>query len=120
MHAHQSLCQVNDCEERSFKLEDDTWYFEAVRFLGLEKMHAADHLALCPRHAAMFQHVNESKRMLKQEFTTRCASGNNGTLTIPVMLADESIEVFLHPTHVIDLEAALEVEASGERDAEDG
>ena len=119
MHAHQSLCQVSDCEERSFKLKDDTWYFEAVRFLDLEKMHAADHLALCPRHAAMFQHMNESKKVLKQEFTTRCASGNNGTLTIPVMLAGESIEVFLHPNHVIDLEAALEVETSGERDVED-
>ena len=30
-HAHSSLCQVSDCVDRSFKLENDTWYFEAVR-----------------------------------------------------------------------------------------
>ena len=118
-YSHQSLCQVSDCQDKSFKLEDGTWYFQAVRFLGLEKMHAADHLALCPRHAAMFRHVNESKRGLKREFATRCASGNNGTLTIPVVLAGNNVEVFLHPNHVIALEAALEVEASEERDAKD-
>ena len=117
-HAHQSLCQVSGCEDRSFKLESGTWYFEAVRFLGLEKMYAADHLALCPRHAAMFQHVIKSKNGLKQEFAARCASGNDGTLKIPVVLAGENVEILLHPNHVIDLEAALE--ASGELDAEDG
>ena len=111
-HAHQSLCQVSGCEDRSFKLESGTWYFEAVRFLGLEKMYAADHLALCPRHAAMFQHVIKSKNGLKQEFAARCASGNDGTLKIPVVLAGENVEILLHPNHVIDLEAALE--ASGE------
>ncbi|MYD91594.1 MAG: ATP-binding protein [Caldilineaceae bacterium SB0662_bin_9] len=118
-HAHQSLCQVSDCKDRSFKRENGTWYFEAVRFLGLRKMHASDHLALCPRHAAMFQHVNESKEGLKREFTMRCASGKNGTLTIPVVLAGKDVEVFLHPNHAIDLEAALKVESSGERDTED-
>ena len=116
MHAHQSLCQVSGCEDRSFKLENGTWYFEAVRFLGLEQMQAADYLALCPRHAAMFQYVNKSKNGLKQEFAARCASGNDGTLKIPVVLAGENVEILLAPNHVIDLEAALE--ASGKRDAE--
>ena len=36
-YAHVSLCQVIGCEDRSFKL-NGTWYFEAVRFLGLDKM----------------------------------------------------------------------------------
>ncbi len=116
-YAHHNLCQVNGCEDRSFKLENGTWYFDAVRFLGLEKMHAADHLALCPRHAAMFRHVNKSKNGLKREFVVRCAAGNNGTLKIPVVLAEEKVEILLAPNHVIDLEAALE--ASGERDVED-
>ncbi len=114
-HAHVSLCQVSGCRDKSFKLEEDTWYFEAVRFLGLEKMCAADHLALCPRHAAMYQHANESKSGLKREFASSCASEHGGgVMRIPVTLAGTKVEVFLAPKHVIDLDAALE--ASGDPD----
>lgn len=110
-HAHVSLCQVIGCQDRSFKYKSGDWYFEAVRFLGLDKMVAADYLALCPRHAAMFQHANESKNGLKEEFQVRCASGKGlDALAIPVALAGENVEVLLAPKHVIDLEAAWEVD----------
>ena len=110
-HAHVSLCQVIGCQDRSFKLKEGAWYFEAVRFLGLDKMVAADYLALCPRHAAMFQHANESENGLKGEFVARSASGNGlDALEIPAVLAGEDVEVLLAPKHVLDLGAALEVD----------
>ena len=114
--AHVSLCQVIGCKDRSFRLKEGTWYFEAVRFLGLDRMVADDYVALCPRHAAMYQHAKESDG-LKQEFAQRCAVGNHGKgIAIPVVLAGENVDVLLAPKHVIDLEAALEVD--GERDSE--
>ncbi|WP_423928007.1 sacsin N-terminal ATP-binding-like domain-containing protein [Candidatus Palauibacter sp.] len=115
-HARVSLCQVIGCQDRSFKLKEGAWYFEAVRFLGLDKMVADDYVAFCPRHAAMYQHAKESDG-LKQEFEQRCAVGNYGKgMLIPVVLAGEHIDVLLAPEHVIDLEVALEVDA--EQDTE--
>ena len=111
-HAHVSLCQVIGCGDRSFKV-NGTWYFEAVRFLHLDQMVEADYLALCPRHAAMFRHANESREELKGEFAVRSAAGNGDeTLEIPVALAGEKVEIILAPKHVIDLAAALEVDGN--------
>ena len=117
-HAHVSLCQVAGCQDRSFKLKGGTWYFEAVRFLGLEKMIAEDYVALCPRHAAMFQHARESDG-LNQEFAGRCSGANDGrSVLIPIVLAgeNENMDILLAPKHAIDLKAALDVDA--EQDAE--
>ena len=113
-YAHLSLCQVIGCEDRSFKL-NGTWYFEAVRFLGLDKMVADDYVALCPRHAAMYLNAKQSDGLM-QRFTETCADGNHvGGMTIPVVLAGEDMDIFLVPKHAIDLGAALEVD--GERDS---
>ena len=117
-HAHVSLCQVVGCRDRSFKMKDGAWYFEAVRFLRLRKMVADDYVALCPRHAAMYmyQYANESDG-LKQEFEEISSAGNHGNgMRIPVELVGEKVDVLLAPEHVIDLGAALEVDA--EQDAE--
>ena len=114
-HAHVSLCQVTGCEDKSFKLRDGTWYFEAVRFLGLDKMIADDYVALCPRHAAMYMNANESDG-LKQQFAQTRAVGNHGEgITIPVVLAGETWDILLAPKHAIDVGAALTVD--GERDS---
>lgn len=113
-YAHVSLCQVIGCEDRSFKL-NGTWYFEAVRFLGLDKMVADDYVALCPRHAAMYLNAKQSDG-LKRRFTETCADGNHvGGMTISVVLAGEGVDIFLVPKHAIDLGAALEVDS--ERDS---
>lgn len=115
-HAHVSLCQVVGCQDRSFKLKEGMWYFEAVRFLRLSRMIADDYVALCPRHAAMYQHAKEPDG-LKQEFAQKCSVENHGKgMRIPVVLAGENIDVLLAPEHVIDLEAALEMD--GEPDAD--
>lgn len=111
--ARSSLCQVSECKGRSFRLRDGNWYFEAVRFLRLGRMIAADYVALCPRHAAMFQHANESRNDLKRTFEEICASGNGaGEVKIPLVLAGKTAEILLAPNHVIDLKAALDVERS--------
>lgn len=108
--AHVSLCQVSGCEDRSFKLKDGVWYFEAVRFLDLDRMVAADYVALCPRHARMFRHANESDG-LKQRVAMACAAGDHVEgITIPVVLAGENVSIRLAPKHAIDLVAALEVD----------
>ena len=113
-HAHVSLCQVVGCVDRSFKL-NGAWYFEAVRFLSLEKMVSDDYVALCPRHAAMYLYANEPDG-LKQRFTQTCAEGDpNEGMTIPVVLAGEQVDILLAPEHALDLGAALEVD--GERDS---
>ncbi|MCY3932285.1 MAG: hypothetical protein OXH70_11250 [Acidobacteria bacterium] len=112
-HARSSLCQISECTGRSFRLRDGNWYFEAVRFLRLGRMIAADYVALCPRHAAMFQHANESRNDLKRTFEATCASGNRaGALKIPIVLAGKTVEILLAPNHVIDLKAALDIERS--------
>jgi len=108
-YAHSSLCQVSDCLDRSFKL-NDTWYFEAIPFLGLDRMFADDFVALCPRHAAMYQNAKGSDG-LKQEFVRAWAAGSHEEgITIPVVLAGENVGIFLAPEHAIDLAAALEVD----------
>ena len=109
-HAHVSLCQVIGCQDRSFRLKEGAWYFEAVRFLGLNRMVPDDYVALCPRHAAMYQHAKESDG-LKQEFAESSAVGDFGTgLAIRVVLAGEKVDIVLAPDHVIDLRAAWEVD----------
>ena len=112
-HAHVSLCQVTGCEDRSFKLRGGTWYFEAVRFLGLQKMIADDYVALCPRHAAMYMHANESDGLKQQFAQTRVVANHGEGITIPVVLAGETVRILLAPKHAIDLGAALSVD--GER-----
>ena len=115
-YADVSLCQVIGCEDRSFKL-NGTWYFEAVRFLSLDKMVADDYVALCPRHAAMYLNAKKSDG-LKQRFTEICSEGTHvGGMTIPVVLAGDDVDIFLAPKHAIDLGAALEVDS--ERDSVD-
>ena len=52
------MCQV--CKRRlPFQLDDGSDYFERVEFLAtLRRHHKRNYLALCPNHAAMFQHAN--------------------------------------------------------------
>lgn len=117
-YAHVSLCQVVGCEDRSFKL-NGAWYFEAVRFLGLDKMIADDYVALCPRHAAMYMSAKQSDG-LKRRVTDICTDGTHaGGMKVPLVLAGEKVDIFLVPKHAIDLGAALEVDAARENSRDD-
>ncbi len=98
-----TICQV--CQDSlPFKL-DGNYYFEAVEFLlELEKHHHQNYLALCPNHAAMFMHANDSKEEVKNRFLA--LDGRELELT----LAEQSVTVYFTDTHIVDLRAVIEVE----------
>jgi hypothetical protein len=100
------ICQI--CRgSLSFKLDDGSDYFEKVEFLPeLKKRHYQNYLALCPNHAAMFQHANGSvDRMLTMfiEF-----AGNE----LEVVLAQKDNRIYFTKTHVADLKAVIAGESN--------
>jgi hypothetical protein len=100
----EMICQI--CKgPLPFKLDDGSDFFEKVEFLPeLKKHHYQNYLALCPNHAAMFQHANGSAdRMLTTflEFT-----GNE----LEVVLAQKDNKVYFTKTHVADLRAVIQEE----------
>lgn len=105
------ICQA--CREAlPFKLPDkNEYYFEAVEFLSesqLEKRHYQNYLALCPNHAAMYQHANESKEEMKRLFMS--TEGNE----LEITLATKRITLYFTGTHQSDLKAVIEAENSSE------
>jgi hypothetical protein len=98
------ICQV--CKERMpFKMDDGTDYFEKVEFLtNLKKRHYQNYLALCPNHAAMYQHVNGSKDDMLELFGT--ISGNE----LEVVLAQQKHTIYFTKTHIADLLTVIEAE----------
>ncbi len=98
------LCQI--CKMAlPFKLAGGNYYFEAVEFLkDLEKHHHQNYLALCPNHAVMFVHPNDSTDEMKSRFLA--LDGSELELT----LADQSVSVYLTDTHIADLRAVIEVD----------
>ena len=61
------VCQI--CKDRlPFKTNNGNYYFEAIEFLDElkgSKRYYQNYVALCPLHAAMFQHAHESKDSMK-------------------------------------------------------
>jgi hypothetical protein len=103
----QMICQV--CKNRlPFKLEDGSDYFERVEFLcGLKRRHQQNYLALCPNHAAMFQHANGSTDDLRDLVAK--TSGNE----LAVVLAREDATIYFTKTHLADLKAIIAADPSG-------
>jgi hypothetical protein len=97
----QMICQI--CKnELPFKKNDGDYYFECVEFLtDLLDRHYQNYLALCPNHAAMFQHVNGSKDLLWE----RCKN-LEGT-KLEVVLAQRDMTIYFTETHIADLKAVL-------------
>jgi hypothetical protein len=98
------ICQI--CKgSLPFKLDDGSDFFEKVEFLPeLKKRHYQNYLALCPNHAAMFQHANASAdRMLTMflEF-----AGNE----LEVVLARKDNRIYFTKTHIADLRAVIQGE----------
>ena len=101
----KTICQA--CKKRlPFKLADGSFYFESVEFLpNLEKHHYQNYLALCPNHAAMFMHANDSRDELKEKFLSMDGS------ELELTLAGLSKSIHFTQTHVEDLKVVLEVES---------
>ena len=101
-----TICQA--CRDSlPFKLLDGTYYFEAVEFLpDLEKHHYQNYLALCPNHAAMFMHANDSKNEMQNRFLA--LDGSELELT----LADQTVIVYFTESHLADLRVVIKVEGA--------
>lgn len=99
------ICQV--CKAPlPFKLDDGSYYFEKVEFLPpLAKRHHQNYLALCPNHAAMFQHANGTDDLLQEMFAE--LSGNE----LEVVLAQEDATIYFTKTHIADLQVVISTEA---------
>jgi hypothetical protein len=97
----QMICQV--CKNLlPFKLDDGSDYFERVEFLrGLKRRHQQNYVALCPNHAAMFQHANGSTDKLRDLVAEQ--AGND----VAVVLAKEDTTIYFTKTHLVDLKAII-------------
>jgi hypothetical protein len=88
-----------------FKLDDGSFYFEMVEFLPkLRKRHYQNYLALCPNHAAMFQHASGSKALMRLMFLDLTNT------ELAVVLAQQNSTIKFTKTHVADLKRVIEVD----------
>ena len=73
-----------------FKLDDGEAFFESQPLIKeLKKHHRMNYLALCPNHAAMFQHANGSSRDL-ENIVLECVENK-----ITIILAQQETEIYL-------------------------
>lgn len=92
-----------------FKLDDGSDYFEKVEFLPeLKKRHYQNYLALCPNHAAMFQHANGSADSMLEIFDE--LTGNE----FEVVLAQKRATIYFTRTHIADLKEVIRVDRAEE------
>jgi hypothetical protein len=102
----EMFCQV--CKAAMpFKLDDGSFYFEMVEFLPkLKKRHYQNYLALCPNHAAMFQHANGSEDLMWSMFLDLTNT------ELEVVLAQKDTAIQFTKTHIADLKAVIEADES--------
>ena len=96
------ICQI--CSEPlPFRLPDGRHYVEKVEFFDdSEKRHFQNYLALCPNHAAMFQHALGSGDVIREMFLV-CDDGN-----LEIILAGKDASIYFTMTHLADLKAIME------------
>lgn len=108
------ICQI--CRgSLPFKLDDGSDYFEKVEFLPeLKKRHYQNYRALCPNHAAMFQHANGSAELIRDSFVD--LAGNE----LDVVLAQKDTSIYFTKTHIADLKAVIETDTIDSFDHDNG
>ena len=99
-----TICQA--CHDSlPFQLPDGSYYFEAVEFLpDLKKHHHQNYIALCPNHAAMFKHANNSKDETESRFLA--LDGNE----LELELAHQTVTIYFTELHLADLRVVIDVE----------
>jgi hypothetical protein len=104
----ETICQV--CKfALPFKLTDGRYYMEAVEFLPeLKKRHHQNYLALCPNHAAMYRFANDTMDIMKPLFLELNSN------ELEVVLAGENATIYFTKTHITDLKAVIDADASDE------
>ena len=101
------FCQI--CHQpMPFKLSDGKHYFEMVEFLELNKRHYENYLALCPNHAAMYRHANDSKNSVLDSFKNL----EPEQLKMALTLAKQGVAIEFTKTHIKDLKVVVDVEKS--------
>lgn len=116
------ICQV--CQGRlplPFRLPDGSEYFEAVEFLGREivsRHFRWNYVALCPTHAAMFQHANESRDELEDLFRD-AGEDADGYYFVPLTLAGQALSIYFNSSHLSDLRDALDAPPDLPEDSEE-
>ena len=104
------FCQI--CHRpMPFKLSDGKHYFEMVEFLELNKRHYQNYLALCPNHAAMYRHANESKNSVLDSFKNL----EPERLEMALTLAEQGVAIEFTKTHIKDLKVVIDVEKSSQQ-----
>lgn len=107
----EMICQV--CQDTlPFKLIDDTYYFEKVEFLpDINNRHYQNYLALCPNHAAMYQHANGSAYITCDAILELI--GNE----LGIILAGTEHSLYFTKTHIADMKQVIEADMNvGQRD----
>ena len=99
------ICQI--CKSAMpFRLADGNHYFAAVEFLpDLRRRHYQNYLALCPNHAAMYQHANDAPDLVRRAFDELTDN------TMEIVLAGEDFSIYFTRTHALDLQAIVAIDA---------
>lgn len=97
----EMICQV--CKgPLPFRLDDGRYYVEKVEFIGgVDRRHHQNYLALCPNHAAMFQHAHGSEDLIK-DLLLDCDESS-----LDVILAGTDETIYFTSTHLLDLKAVV-------------
>ena len=99
--SEQMVCQICQ-DELPFKLENGSYYFEAVEVLPkYEKRIREAYLALCPNHAAAYQYANSSQNEMLDLIETAFGC------EVEVLLGGRVESVYFTEQHLADLKAAL-------------
>jgi len=95
------ICQI--CKDKlPFKLNNGNEYFEKIELLkGFPNHHPQNHIALCPNHAAMFKHTNETSDTMLEVFQE--ISSNE----LDVVLAECEETIYFTKTHIADLKSVI-------------
>ena len=103
------ICQV--CQDAlPFKLPNGEPFFETLELApGTAKVHYQNYIALCPNHAAMFKHANESKEVIRSLVET------TETCRLPTVLAGRTYDLYFTKTHLADLRAVLVTDSDPSR-----
>lgn len=98
----QMICQA--CKgELPFKLPNGSYYFEAVEIIrGAPKRFREGFLALCPNHAAAYQHANAQCNSMYDVIAT--ATGNE----VELALGNIETTVYFTQMHLADAKACFE------------
>ncbi len=100
----QMICQACK-DELPFKLATGAYYFEAVELIeNSQKRHWATYLALCPNHAAAFQHANAQKNSMGELIATAASS------EVEIALGGRETTLYFTQTHLEDVRACLEAD----------